>query len=147
MGILDSLLKNPEVLGNVADFVSSNPQLAKAAMSLFSSSDASVGGAGGIGGLLESLQAEGLGDIVQSWLGGGDNKAISPDQVRSALGPDTLAQFAEKAGIGADSEASTVLAGLLPTLVDKLSPEGKLPDGGGLDDMLGGLMGALGGSR
>lgn len=144
MGILDALLKNPQMIGNVAEFASSNPQLAKAAMSLLSSGDSSVGGSGGIAGLLGSLQSSGLGDIVESWLGSGDNKAINPDQIKSALGSDTLSQFARKAGIDSENDASTILAGLLPGVVDKLSPDGKLPDAGGLDDLLGGLMGALG---
>jgi uncharacterized protein YidB (DUF937 family) len=58
------------------------------------------------------------------------------------LGDDQISAFAEKAGVSG-SEASTLLAGLLPQIVDKLSPEGQLPDAGGLDSMLGGLMGAL----
>lgn len=55
-----------------------------------------------------------------------------------------LEQFASKAGIGSCNDASTVLAGLLPGLVDKLSPDGKLPDAGGLDGLIGGLLGSLG---
>jgi uncharacterized protein YidB (DUF937 family) len=31
----------------------------------------------------------------------------------------------------------------LPQVIDKLSPDGQLPDTGALDSVLGGLMGAL----
>jgi uncharacterized protein YidB (DUF937 family) len=142
MGILDSLTKNPELLANIGEFASANPDIAKAAMSLFSASDTSVGDSGGLGGILGALQSGGLGDVVSSWVGGGDNKAVAPQQLESALGSDTLAQFAQKAGVSG-SEASTVLAGMLPSLVDQLTPDGNLPDSGGLDSMIGGLLGAL----
>jgi uncharacterized protein YidB (DUF937 family) len=143
MGILDTLIKNPQMISNIASFASENPQLAKAAMSLFSDTDGSVGGSAGIAGLIDKLQGQGLGDIVSSWIGNSDNKAITPDQVKSALGSDAVSEFASKAGISSQNDASTVLAGLLPGLVDQLSPDGKLPDGSGLQGMLGGILGAL----
>lgn len=139
MGMLDALIKNPEMIGDVAKFASDNPDIAKAAMNLFSSSS---GPGGGLGDIVGALQSGGLGDAVSSWLGGGDNIAVGPEQLKSALGGDKIAQFAEQAGVSG-SEASAVLAGILPQIVDKLSPDGQLPDSGGLDSMLGGLMGAL----
>lgn len=142
MGILDALTKNPDLLANIGDLASANPDIAKAAMSLFSTSDTSVGGSGGLAGILDALQSSGLGDVVSSWVGGGDNKAIEPRQLAGALDSDMLAQFAQKAGVSG-SEASTLLAGMLPSLVDKLTPDGSLPDTGGLDSMIGGLLGAL----
>jgi uncharacterized protein YidB (DUF937 family) len=140
MGILDALIKNPEMIGDVARFASDNPEIAKAAMDLFSSSD---GPGGGLGEIVGALQSGGLGDAVSSWLGSGNNVAVAPEQLKSALGDDNISKFAEQAGVSG-SEASALLAGLLPQIVDKLSPDGQLPDSGGLDSMLGGLMGALG---
>lgn len=138
MGILDSLLKNPEMIGDVAKFATENPQIAKAAMSFFSGSESSVGGSGGLGGILSSLQSGGLGDTVSSWLGSGSNEAISPKQLESALGSEKVSEFASKAGVST-SEAGSMLAGLLPSIVDKLSPDGKLPDAKGLAQALSGL--------
>lgn len=140
MGILDALIKNPELIGNVAEFTADNPEIAKAAMSFLSSSE---GPGGGLGEIVGALQSGGLSDAVSSWLGGGDNVAVAPSELQSALGDDKIAKFAEQAGVSG-SEASAVLAGILPQIVDKLSPDGQLPDSGGLDSMLGGLMGALG---
>jgi uncharacterized protein YidB (DUF937 family) len=137
MGILDALMKNPQMIGDVAKFAKDNPQIAKAAMGLLSSSG---GKGGGLGSVLGALQSKGMGDAVSSWIGTGANKAISPDQLKSALGSDQIEQFAKQAGVSG-KEASTTLAGLLPGLVDKLSPEGKLPDSQGLESMLGKLMG------
>jgi uncharacterized protein YidB (DUF937 family) len=145
MGLLSSLIQNPQMISNIAKFASENPQISKAAMSLLSSQDSSVGGGAGLGGILESLNSKGLGDVVSSWLGSGDNKAIAPDQVKEALGSDAVAQFAQKAGIESVGDASTVLAGMLPGLVDKLSPDGKIPETSGLDGLVGGILGALAG--
>lgn len=140
MGILDSLFKNPEMISNVTKFASENPKIAKAAMGFLSSGS---GSGGGLGSILNDLQSGGLGDQVSSWLGSGDNKAVSPDKLTEALGSERVSQFAKEAGVSG-SEASTLLAGMLPGLVDKLSPDGKLPDAGGLDSLLSGLMGAVG---
>lgn len=141
MGLLDSLMKNSGILGNLSELAGQSPQLAQAAQSLFSANDSSVGGSGGLAGILGALQSSGLDDVVSSWLSGGDNKAISPSQLESALGSDTLSQFASKAGIGGQ-EAGAVLAGLLPQLVDSLSPKGGLPDAGSLDGLLKKALGA-----
>jgi uncharacterized protein YidB (DUF937 family) len=140
MGILDALLKNPDMIGDVAKFASENPQIAKAAMNMLSSSG---GSGGGLTGLLGQLDKGGLGDAVSSWIGTGANKAVDPGKLGAALGSERVSQFANQAGVS-PSEANTLLAGMLPGLVDKLSPDGKLPDKGGLDSMISGLLGNLG---
>ena len=137
MGMLDALIKNPQMIGDVAKFASENPQIAKAALSMLSSKD---GGGGGLGSVLGALQSKGLGDVVSSWVGTGANKSISPEQVQSALGQERVSQFAKQAGVSG-SEASAALAGMLPGLVDKLSPDGKLPDTKGIESMIGQFLG------
>ncbi len=139
MGMLDALLKNPDMMGDVAKFAMDNPEIAKSAMKLLSSGN---GSGGGLADIVGSLQSGGLADAVSSWLGSGDNLAVAPDKLASALGPDKLSKFADEAGISG-SEAGALLSGLLPQIVDKLSPDGALPDTGGLDSMLEGLMGSL----
>jgi uncharacterized protein YidB (DUF937 family) len=139
MGMLDALIKNPEMIGDVAGFAADNPQIAEAALKFFSSGN---GSGGGLGDVVGALQSGGLGDVVSSWLGSGDNVAVEPGQLHSALGEERISAFADKAGVSG-SEASALLAGILPQVVDKLSPDGQLPDAGGLDSMLGGLIGAL----
>lgn len=142
MGILDALLKNPEMIGDFASFAAYNPEITKAAMSFFSSGNGSGGGLAEIVGSLQSGQSGDLGDVVSSWLGSGDNLAVAPDKLESALGSDKISAFADQAGVSG-SDASALLAGILPQIVDKLSPDGQLPDAGGLDSILGGLMGSL----
>jgi len=78
-------------------------------------------------GLLKKLTAGGLGDLVQSWVGKGKNQKLSADQVKSALDKSTLANIAGQLGTSEDAAASK-LAGVLPSLVDKLTPDGEVPD-------------------
>lgn len=86
-----------------------------------------VNSAGGLPALLQKLEAGGLGDQVASWIGHGENQAVSGDQVKDALGEDAIAQVAQQAGVSPE-HVSTGLAQLLPQIIDKLTPEGQVPD-------------------
>ena len=99
---------------------------------------------GGLGGLVEKFQQNGMGDIVSSWICHGENLPISADQIASAFGSGPLANIASQLGID-PAQASGQLAQMLPGLIDKLTPHGALPaDGlgntGDLMGMLGGLL-------
>jgi uncharacterized protein YidB (DUF937 family) len=89
---------------------------------------------GGLAGLVQTFQKNGLGEIVNSWVGTGKNLPVTPQQIQQGLGGDLLKQLATKAGISTEA-AGTQLAGLLPDLVDKLTPTGKI-EAGGLDQLL-----------
>jgi uncharacterized protein YidB (DUF937 family) len=81
---------------------------------------------GGLGGLLQSFHDKGLGSLATSWVGTGQNLPITPDQIQHILGSDQVKQLAAKAGISPDA-AGAALSQLLPTLVDKLTPNGQMP--------------------
>lgn len=81
---------------------------------------------GGIQGLAQRLQQQGLGDAISSWIGTGANQPISAQQIIDALGSDRVAALAQQAGIPPD-QVSTALTQLLPTLIDKLTPDGQIP--------------------
>ncbi len=78
----------------------------------------------------------GLESIVGSWLGDGDNEAVSGGQIKDILGGDKIAEFASKIGVDEDTAAES-LAEAVPQMVDKGST------GGSLLDAVGGLGGAL----
>ena len=78
-----------------------------------------------LGGLLDQLQKSGLGAQVSSWLGNGANLPISVDQLRQALGDDTIRQLSQSLGIPID-QVLNQLSQHLPAAVDKLSPNGTL---------------------
>lgn len=99
--------------------------------------------AGGLEGLVQTFQRNGLTDIVNSWVGTGQNLPISPAQVKQGLGADAVSQLATKAGVSPDA-LSTNLAQLLPEVIDKLTPGGKIPDAGLLEQGLSLLKGKLG---
>lgn len=97
---------------------------------------------GGLAGVIEQFKGEGLGDIVNSWVGTGKNLPVSPEQIKQALGDSTLSKLASQAGISVD-EVSSHLSTLLPQVVDKLTPDGKVVQGDIMSkgmDMLKGLM-------
>ena len=84
-------------------------------------------GSGGLGGLLDQLKQAGLGDKVESWVGGGNNAAIEPDQLGNALGQNTISDIARQAGVN-EQDLLAELSAALPGIVDKLTANGQVPD-------------------
>ena len=80
-----------------------------------------------MGGLLNKMQGSGLSDIVSSWLGDGDNEAISSDQIGEMLGKDKIEEYAASMNIDAKT-AQDQLAEVVPVVVDKSSQGGQLGD-------------------
>jgi uncharacterized protein YidB (DUF937 family) len=83
---------------------------------------------GGIGGLVQSFQQQGLGGVVNSWVGTGANQSITPQQVQSVMG-DHVQEVASKLGVS-PQDASSKIAELLPGVIDHLTPNGQVPAGG-----------------
>jgi len=81
---------------------------------------------GGLGDLLKQLQQGGHGDTANSWVGKGDNKAISPGDLSSALGADQIDSLASQSGMSRD-ELLSGLSQYLPQVIDHLTPDGRLP--------------------
>ena len=80
----------------------------------------------GLGGLLNKLQQGGLGSAANSWVGTGQNQPVAPNQLGSALGSDVIKTLAQRSGLSED-ELTQQLSRVLPGLVDKLTPNGRLP--------------------
>ena len=90
-------------------------------------SDQGTGGLlGGLGGLIDKLQQGGLGNAINSWIGHGQNHPVSPGQLGSALGPDLIKMLAQRSGMS-EEEITKQLSQILPGVVDKLTPQGRLP--------------------
>lgn len=100
---------------------------------------------GGLSGLAQTFKDKGLGDVISSWIGTGNNLPVSADQIKEALGADQLQEIAKNAGVSQE-EASQGLAGLLPEIIDKLTPDGKVPEGDMLAQGLNMLKGKIFGS-
>ena len=94
---------------------------------------------GGLVGLAAAFQQKGLGEIVSSWIGTGQNLPVSADQIQQVLGEGQVRNFAKEAGISTQA-AGSKLAELLPGVVDKLTPGGQVPEG---DDLKSSGLGLL----
>lgn len=95
---------------------------------------------GGIQGLISRFREQGLGEEVSSWIGTGQNLPISGDQIRAVLGNEQVQAIAQKLGLSS-SDAASGLASALPEAVDKLTPNGELPEGSLLEKGLAMLTG------
>lgn len=87
---------------------------------------------GGLQGLIQQFETQGAGGLVQSWIGGGANQAVSPDTVQNVVGSGALGELAGKLGVSPE-QASSVLAQVLPHVVDHGTPNGEAPASGQLD--------------
>jgi uncharacterized protein YidB (DUF937 family) len=88
----------------------------------------SAGGllSGGLGELVERFTGSGHGDVAKSWVGTGPNRDIDTPQLEQALGEDTIASLTQQTGLSRQ-ELIARLKTVLPTAVDKLTPEGRIP--------------------
>ena len=81
---------------------------------------------GGLQGVMNEFERNGLGPTVKSWVGTGPNQPISADQVQQVLGPELLQQLSAKSGLSVE-ELTQKLSQVLPQAVDRLTPDGKIP--------------------
>ena len=138
MGLFDTLLGALTGKSTTAD--GSNP-LGVALSALLTQN-------GGLQGLMSKFTQGGQGDAFSSWVGMGENKPVSPDEVHNVLGADQVQALAAKLGVD-PSNASGFLAEYLPKIVDKLTPTGQIDAGSddqqGLAALLPSLLKSLGG--
>lgn len=121
MGLLDNMGKG--MVGQLAgQFGGQNNRLIGAVAKLISG-----GGIGGLSGLTQMFAQRGHAHTVNSWVSTDQNRDISPNDVQDVFGPDRIREVANEAGVS-EQEASSGVASVLPQLVDKLTPDGKLPD-------------------
>jgi uncharacterized protein YidB (DUF937 family) len=147
MGLLDS------VIGAVASQMGGQQQpqaqsgLMNVVMSMLANSGGqgqgagagALGGLGGLAGLVSMFQQKGAGDMMSSWIGTGQNMPISGDQLSNILGSEQIGQIASQLGMSR-GEASGALADLLPQVIDRLTPQGQLPQSGDLSNQLGDIL-------
>lgn len=86
---------------------------------------------GGLSGLVESFQKGGLAKAVNSWVSTGRNIPVSAEQIQSVLGNEKIQNLASKLGINTN-QVSAQLAEVLPQVIDKLTPNGTMPEAGDL---------------
>jgi len=95
---------------------------------------------GGLQGLIQSFEQNGLGGVIGSWVGTGQNLPISGEQLQAVLGNEQLQAMAQKLGLPVQDIASH-LSQILPQAVDHVTPGGAVPQGDALQSALGALGG------
>ncbi|MDX8478730.1 YidB family protein [Mesorhizobium sp. VK24D] len=81
---------------------------------------------GGLGGLLDKLRDAGHGNVADSWVGTGQNQPINANDLGSVLGPQVIREIAQRTGLD-EQELLQQLSTALPGIVDKLTPNGQIP--------------------
>lgn len=131
MSLFDSLVKGAaeKLLGGT----DANNNLLAAAAKLINSPEV-----GGLAGLAKLFAQKGQGDAINSWISSGKNLPISPEAIMGVLGQGRIQELSGKLGMS-DVDVEKGLASALPQLVDKLTPDGKLPVDNSANDLLGQL--------
>ena len=90
---------------------------------------------GGLSKILQGFQAKGFSSQADSWVSTGQNQPISGADVQQVVDRGELAQVAQQAGIS-EEQAADVLAEAIPAAVDRVTPEGNVPDDDAIDAAL-----------
>ena len=93
---------------------------------------------GGLEGLIRRFQEAGLGDVINSWVGTGQNRPIDPGSLERTL-PTEVTQMSQQAGLP-PQQGGSILAQILPELVNELTPRGQVPQQSQMGDLAGQLL-------
>ena len=119
MGILDGVLGS--VMGSVAGTTGQqNSGAMGAVMGLIQQN-------GGLGGVLEMFNTNGLAEQAKSWVSTGPNMDIDASHVQQVFGGDSIGALASQLGLSQD-QAGGASAQLLPQLIDQFTPSGHVPE-------------------
>ena len=127
LNVLGAVLGNTETGGQqqnalsaVAEFINNQP--------------------GGLQGLVQTFEQQGAGGVIQSWIGNGANQPVSSEALQNILGSGALGDLAGKLGVSPE-QASSVLARVLPHVVNHATPDGEVPQSGQVD--AGSVLGSI----
>lgn len=112
MGIFDKIVSAAQTIGKERGH---SQNIVENVVGLFKES--------GVNGIVDKFRERGLEDTVKSWIGTGENRPLSQEQVRDTLGADKIRDFAEKSGM-TEEQATRELQDIIPNVVDKATPDG-----------------------
>ena len=99
MGLMDQM---SQVVGGLLGGQSAQNPLLQAVTSLLGNNS----NLGGLAGLVQAFQKNGLGEIVNSWVSTGQNMPATPQQIEQGLGGDLLKRLASTAGLSPQDTSS-----------------------------------------
>ncbi|MBK6766687.1 MAG: DUF937 domain-containing protein [bacterium] len=136
MDLMDLLKGAQSVLGNQSGDVNVG-NLAGSVLGMLTKEQ------GGIGGLVDQFQNNGLGDIAKSWVSKGENMPVSADQLMQVFGQGKLSGLASQSGMDIQ-KFLPILTAALPMIIDKLTPDGEVNDkSNSALDQVSGLLGSF----
>ncbi len=80
---------------------------------------------GGVQGLADTFQKSGLGGVFSSWVGTGENQAITAQQIEAVMGNAHIQELARRMGLD-PAMAAEAIAKALPQLIDRSTPDGRI---------------------
>lgn len=86
-----------------------------------------VASQGGIEGLVKQFNSAGFSELIQSWIGTNTNLPINAEQITQIFSLPVISDLAAKINMNSQ-QASEMAAQYLPKLVDKLTPDGVVPN-------------------
>ena len=128
MGLLDGLLG-----GLMGGGTQAQSPLVQVALQLIQQN-------GGLPGIISKFQHGGMAEEVGSWVGTGQNLPMTGTQLQEILGSGSIGQIAQQLGLS-HGDASSSLAQVLPQIIDRMTPTGRVPDNH--SDMLAQALSAL----
>jgi uncharacterized protein YidB (DUF937 family) len=81
---------------------------------------------GGLGDLVKQFQGAGKGEVADSWVSTGQNRTIAPTDLGQVLTQQQIDFLTTRTGLSKE-ELLSGLSQQLPAVVDRLTPEGRLP--------------------
>ena len=135
MGLLNNIIRTAVISALGAKLAKGRSPIVAALLMLLATrafaknetaSTSAPAGESGLGSLIDRFRQGGLEDIIKSWIGTGPNRQITPPQLQQALGAETIDNLSRESGLPKDDLLSQ-LSKLLPEVIDKLTPNGKLP--------------------
>ena len=82
---------------------------------------------GGLEGILGKFRQSGLSHQADSWVSTGQNMSISADQLQNVFGASTIRELASRLGVS-EQQAGSEMAQVLPEVINRLTPEGQVPE-------------------
>ena len=121
MGLLDTVLGS--VLGSNPN---ASPLQSVLGSLLAGNTQTSGGQSQGLPGLIEAFTRAGMGNVVNSWVGTGQNQPVNPNQLQQVFGQDQINQWSQQTGMPQQSLLQE-LSNVLPHAVDRMTPNGEVP--------------------
>lgn len=125
MGLLDGFLDKQDSFSGLLGSLGVGAEAGKGGW--LASAISLVQQGGGLDGVLDRFRQSGMAEQVESWISTGPNLGITSEQVQEIFGAEAIGGVASKLGVSV-GQAGTALAQFIPEMVNRLTPDGRVPE-------------------